>query len=483
MTGGAADTGRAGDASDAARAGGAGAKPIRGTRFAALMAPLGAFGPAPRLAAGVSGGADSMALALLASAWARERGGSLLALVVDHGLRPESAAEATQTLQRLAARGIPARRLVLTGLARGPALAERARAARYAALRAACAEAGILHLLLGHHAADQAETVLIRQLGHSGPAGLAGMPVLAALCELHLLRPLLGVPPVRLRATLRAAGVGWVEDPSNADLHALRPRLRAALADPDGTGPDIAALCAGAHRAGIARAAQEAETAEILAERVALHPEGFALLSPGPGLPPAAFSAAAASGVRRALSARIAAGRRAGRRATPGDARRRAAAAGRPARPRPAAGARGSRDRPAGAGAARRDLGRPVPPRGGRDAAGRRHRRRPGAGCRQTATAFFAAGCHSAFTSRLATWQFSGRRAASGLSWSERLRRSAHGVRSATTRCRRTFRARLIVLGNGWGCGNEADTLCCRWFALLVRLLQIPRRRTRGLIT
>ncbi|MGA3401535.1 MAG: tRNA lysidine(34) synthetase TilS [Acetobacteraceae bacterium] len=246
------------------------------------MAPLGPFEPAPLLAAGVSGGADSMALALLADAWARARGGSLLALVVDHGLRPEAAAEAALTVQRLAGCGIPARTLRLAGLHRGPALAERARAARYAALRAACAGHGILHLLLGHHAADQAETVLMRRQSGSGPAGLAAMPALSEQTELRLLRPLLGVPPVRLRATLLAAGVAWVEDPSNRDQRALRSRLRAGLGDPDGTGPAIAALCEAARAAGTTRAAREAAIAEILAERAAIHPEGFALLSPGP---------------------------------------------------------------------------------------------------------------------------------------------------------------------------------------------------------
>ena len=60
------------------------------------MAMLGPFEPAPRLAVGVSGGADSMALALLADAWARERGGTILALIVDHGLRTESKAEAAE---------------------------------------------------------------------------------------------------------------------------------------------------------------------------------------------------------------------------------------------------------------------------------------------------------------------------------------------------------------------------------------------------
>lgn len=254
------------------------------------MAPLGPFEPAPRLAAGVSGGADSMALALLADDWARSCGGSVLALVVDHGLRAESAAEVDLTIQRLASRGIPATKIRLADLRHGPALAERARAARYAILRTACADAGILHLLLGHHAADQAETVLMRQQSGSGPAGLAAMPALSEQTELRLLRPLLGVPPVRLRATVRAAGLAWVEDPSNRDQRALRPRLRAGLDDPDGTGPAIAALCEAARIAGAARAAREAVTAEILAERAVIHPEGFSLLSPGP-IDPAALAA------------------------------------------------------------------------------------------------------------------------------------------------------------------------------------------------
>ena len=264
---------------------------IQPAEFAALMVPLAPFGPAPRLAAGVSGGADSMALAVLAKAWAHGHGGSLLALVVDHGLRPGSAAEAAVTVTRLTALGIRARLLSLTGLPRGPALAERARDARYAALRAACVEADIPHLLLAHHAADQAETVLMRQGSHSGPAGLAAMPIVVEQSQLRLLRPLLGVPPARLRATLRARGIAWVEDPSNTDLRALRPRLRASLADPDGTGADIAALCQSARQAGIARAEEETRSASVLAAHVAIHPEGFALLSSQATLPATALGA------------------------------------------------------------------------------------------------------------------------------------------------------------------------------------------------
>ncbi len=243
------------------------------------MAALGPFEPQPRIAAGVSGGPDSTALALLADHWARERGGSLLALVVDHGLRPESRSEARQTLDRLAARGIAAKLLSLKGLGRGSALAERARAARFAALSEACSEAGVLHLLLGHHAADQAETLLIRSLGGSGPSGMAGMAALVELPRLRLLRPLLGVPPARLRATLAAAGVPWVEDPSNVDASALRSRLRLLRRDHGGEGSATAALVAAANASARARALEEQRIAAELAETAVLRPEGFALLS------------------------------------------------------------------------------------------------------------------------------------------------------------------------------------------------------------
>jgi tRNA(Ile)-lysidine synthase len=258
--------------------------------FAAAMAPLGPFEPAPHLAIAVSGGADSLALALLARDWAAGQGGCVTALVVDHGLRAASAGEAALTLARLAGQGIAARLLPLTDLARGPGLAERARAARYAALEDACRAAGILHLLLGHHAADQAETVAMRLLSGSGPAGLAGMAALVETGSVRLLRPLLRTPPARLRGLLRAAGLGWVEDPSNADPAATRARIRRLRADRAGAGPATRALGEAAAARGHARAARERWVADILARRARIHPEGFAVLTPGP-IPPEALAA------------------------------------------------------------------------------------------------------------------------------------------------------------------------------------------------
>lgn len=247
--------------------------------FAALMAPLGPFGPAPRLAAGVSGGPHSLALALLAADWAQRRGGSLLALVVDHGLRPESGAEAAWVARLLAGRGIAARVLRLGLAPGGTGLQARARAARLAALLGTCAAEGRPWLLLGHHRADQAETLLQRAAAGSGEAGLAAMAPVRATPEALVLRPLLGVAPGRLEAVLAAAGVTPVRDPSNADPRFARIRLRQALDDEAGEGPGIAALAAAAAAFGRRRARLEAAIAERLAAGAAvLWPEGWAVV-------------------------------------------------------------------------------------------------------------------------------------------------------------------------------------------------------------
>lgn len=257
------------------------AGPIGDEEFDGLMAPLGPWpgrGAVAPIAVAASGGADSTALALLASGWARGHGLNLLAFVVDHGLRPGSGSEAAATVRRLSALGIVARPLLLDGLAQGPALAERARIARYDLLTRACKAAGVVDLLLGHHAGDQAETVLMRARAGSGPDGLAGMAMLAETADLRLLRPLLPVAPERLRLTLTRHGIGWVEDPSNHDPRAQRARLRQELAEP---GPANAHdLLSGATAAAAVRMVRQRSDADALAVEAALHPEGFALLPP-----------------------------------------------------------------------------------------------------------------------------------------------------------------------------------------------------------
>lgn len=258
--------------------------------FARLMAPLGPFGQSPQLAVAVSGGPDSLALAVLAQRWVHPIGGSMTALVIDHGLRPEAAAEAELTARRLHGVGILARVIRLHGLAGGSGVPARAREARHAILEAAAAELGTCWLLLGHHLADQAETVLERVLSGSGPAGLAGMAARRETARIVLLRPLLGIPPERLSATLRAPQLRSVIDPSNADVAFHRARLRGLRADRAGEGAATTAFGEAARASGSARAAVEKDRCQTLADRAALYPEGYARLSPGP-IAPAALAA------------------------------------------------------------------------------------------------------------------------------------------------------------------------------------------------
>jgi len=88
------------------------AAPLSDEEFSARLDRLGPFERAPCLAVAVSGGPDSLALALLAHAWVRRRGGAIVALTVDHGLRQDSSAEAKQVGAWLAARGITHHTLV-----------------------------------------------------------------------------------------------------------------------------------------------------------------------------------------------------------------------------------------------------------------------------------------------------------------------------------------------------------------------------------
>ena len=245
--------------------------------FAAVMARLGPWETAPRLAVAVSGGADSLALTLLADRWAKARGGSVLGLTVDHGLRPESAAEARQVGDWLAARGIAHQTLRWEGDKPAHGIQDAARQTRYALLRQAAAGQGILHLLLAHHQDDQAETLLQRLSRGSGVDGLASMSPVVELPELRLLRPLLEVPRRALEAFLVAEGQVWIDDPSNRSSVYQRVRVRDFLRQ---EGLEAERLAVTARSLGRARQALEQAAADLSARAVTLHPAGFLHLDP-----------------------------------------------------------------------------------------------------------------------------------------------------------------------------------------------------------
>lgn len=165
--------------------------------------------PGTALACAVSGGADSLALLVLATA----AGCDVTVHHVDHGLRPGSAAESTVVAAAAARFGacFTAHRVELVG---GPNLEARARAARRATLPAGVAT--------GHTADDQAETILLNLVRGAGLDGLAGI-------RRGPSKPVLELRRAETRALCAAAGLEPVLDPSNADPAHRRNRIRHEL--------------------------------------------------------------------------------------------------------------------------------------------------------------------------------------------------------------------------------------------------------------
>jgi tRNA(Ile)-lysidine synthase len=178
-----------------------------------------------RVLVAVSGGPDSMALVhALAQLSARLHIG-LSAATVDHGLRPESADEASLVEQRCRALGVPCEILkVDVRAARGPhvSIQEAARNVRLQALEGAALRLGCTRVALAHTADDQAETVLFRILRGTGLPGLAGIPYRRGV----FIRPLLDVRRRSILAYLGKRHVPFIDDPSNRNRHFARVRIR-----------------------------------------------------------------------------------------------------------------------------------------------------------------------------------------------------------------------------------------------------------------
>jgi tRNA(Ile)-lysidine synthase len=219
---------------------------------------------------GVSGGADSVALLHLLLALAPSWRLSIHVLHVDHGLRPDSVADA-EFVRRLGERlGVP---VDVTRVHVGPGSVEAAaRTVRHAALAAWADRRGAGRIALGHTLDDQAETVLMRVLDGAGVRGLAAIPPVRG----RLIRPLIETPRAVLREALSAAGLSWVEDPSNRDPKFLRNRVRHELL------PLLAASYAADVVPALARVARLArETVDTLDRAAARELERLSTAEPG----------------------------------------------------------------------------------------------------------------------------------------------------------------------------------------------------------
>jgi tRNA(Ile)-lysidine synthase len=202
----------------------------------------------------VSGGPDSVALLDLMVRTTDAHRLTLMVAHVDHGIHPDSGRVADQVRALADSYGLP---VEVGSLNLGSSSGEtEARAQRYAWLDATRTRVGAELILTGHHADDQVETVLMRFLAGSGPAGLAGMAPIRG----SLVRPLLPFRRVELTAYLRERGLSAWVDPANSDPRHIRswirtdllPLVRARLADVE------AHLERGAGQAAIDRAAWDA---------------------------------------------------------------------------------------------------------------------------------------------------------------------------------------------------------------------------------
>lgn len=187
-----------------------------------------------RLLVAISGGSDSTGLLMALHRVADVRH-QLFAVTIDHALRLEAAKEAAAVATLCARHDIAHLTLRWDGEKPQTGISAAARAARYRLLKQAAADFFADLVLTAHTADDQDETVAMRAVrsgGGTDTPGLAGMAE-AVLYDgsVWIARPFLGLRRKTIRSALTDWGIGWIDDPSNADPHYERVRMRGALAD------------------------------------------------------------------------------------------------------------------------------------------------------------------------------------------------------------------------------------------------------------
>ncbi len=256
-------------------------------------------------AVAVSGGGDSIALMHLLARWTkRTKKTAPLVLVVDHGLRPESATEARGVVKAAKMLGVSATLLRWRDAPKN-GIEAAAREARYRLMGAALRKKKIATLYVGHTEDDQAETFLLRLARGSGLDGLSAMRTLAPyphpdFPHLAVARPLMAFRRDELRAWAKTRKLDWVEDPMNADPRFDRVKIRALAPVLAQVGLSSGRIALAARHMAAAREALELVTGAVLERAVAATPPGSR--QPGLLLDPAALAAAPRDVSLRALA-------------------------------------------------------------------------------------------------------------------------------------------------------------------------------------
>lgn len=226
----------------------------------------------------LSGGADSMYLLCRLLEGREKYGWTVCAAHLDHGLRESAGRDADFVRAWCEARGVPltAGREDVAALARreGLGIEEAGRAARYRFLADAAREAGCALIATGHHAGDNAETVLMNLIRGCGLKGLTGIPQRRG----NIVRPMLEVSRPEIESYLRERAVPHVEDETNAGLDYARNRVRHRLLPLlEELNPRAAAhIAAAARRLGEDEELLSAQAAPLIAQGLDI-PEGLAL--------------------------------------------------------------------------------------------------------------------------------------------------------------------------------------------------------------
>lgn len=193
-----------------------------------LLSPIKQY---KKIALGVSGGADSLALMLIIAEWASKTDAAPQVFVysVDHKLRPNSDKEVAYVIKQAKKLGLKSRVLNWQGKKPTTGIQEKARAARYQLIKQAMKQDKVEILLTGHHAYDQAETILMRIAHSSGIKGLGGMSKFSKVEGIKIFRPLLEISPILLHEIVENSDLKAINDPSNKNENFERIRWRKIL--------------------------------------------------------------------------------------------------------------------------------------------------------------------------------------------------------------------------------------------------------------
>ncbi len=194
--------------------------------FLSSLKKIKCFENNPHIAVGVSGGPDSMALAILLQKWVRQQKGKLTGLIFDHQIRLDSKDEPFFVKKMLSRHNIdsfilkpPKNKIIKKNMAD-------ARLNRFSSIVNFCVKNKIIHLFLGHHFDDNIETYLIRKINGSNLEGLSCMSLISNYKNIQIVRPFIATSKISIIKFNKKNKINFINDPSNIDINFTRVKVR-----------------------------------------------------------------------------------------------------------------------------------------------------------------------------------------------------------------------------------------------------------------